>query len=135
MKSKLMGLFLVLISFFSCNQRCTEAMGEARGQKRDTALCYLWRYANSNLTTSIDSGYRNYKNNGDYEDAYTQKELKYSSKFVWSSSNGSYTYVGCQDNGSTFSSTCKYKIKGDSLTINYSNGEQVRYIKVSKPIP
>ena len=130
-----MALFFVFLSFCSCSPRCLEAMDDARAQKRDTALTYLWRYTNSYRTTSVDSGYLNFMTNGDFETAYTLNRLKQGNKYIWSSSNGSYTYVGCQDNGSATGSTCKYKIKGDSLTINYSNGEQVRYIKVSKPIP
>ena len=135
MEFKLISLVLAFLSFFSCNHRCNEAMDDTRGQKRDTALCYLWRYTDSYRTSSIDSGYLNFKTNGDFETAYTLNHLKQGKVFVWSSLDGSYSYVGCQDNGSATGSTLKYIIKGDSLTINYSSGEHPRFMKVSKPIP
>jgi hypothetical protein len=135
MRYKLIAIFLVILSFFSCNHRCTEAMDDARAQKRDTAICYLWRYTDYCRKSSIDSGYTNFKANGDYEDAYTLKELKYGKKYVWSSTNGSFTYIGCMDNGSAISTTLKYIIQGDSLTSIGSDGSHPSYIKVSKPIP
>ena len=130
-----MALFLVFLSFFSCNHRCTEAMEDARAQKRDTALCYLWRYTDSYRTSSVDSGYTNFKNNGDYEIAQSLKELKQGKILVWSSSEGSFTDVGCMDNGSATYETYKYTIKGNLLFLVNPNGEHGRYIKVSKPIP
>lgn len=55
-------------------------------------------------------------------------------KLTWYSMDGSYTNVGCLDNGSAYIESYKYTIKGDSLTI-FESTIHPRYIKVSKPIP
>lgn len=135
MKRKIFFLSLFVFSVLSCSNRCIVAMDDARTQNRDTALCYLWRFTDSYRKETVDSGYRNFKSNGDFECGHYLKELKQTGKYVWSGSNGSYTYVGCQDNGSSYFVTDKYEIKGDSLLVITKYNEYPRYIKVSKPIP
>jgi len=130
-----MGLLFSFFAFFSCNHRCIEAMDDARGLKRDTALTYLWRYTDS-LVSSVDSGYFNFKSNGELEFSNSLKRLNQGGQLIWSSSNGSYTYVGCMDNGSATYSTYKYSIKGDSLYMTHSSGEVMKpRIRISKCIP
>jgi len=132
MKYKLTGLLFSFFAFFSCNHRCIEAMDDARGQKRDTAITYLWRYTDSYRTNSVDSGYMNLSPNGDYN--FGRYKNEYTGKNVWSSSNGTITEVGCDDTGGAVTSSYKYSIKGDSLVLTNPNGELPRFIKVSKPI-
>jgi hypothetical protein len=132
MKCKLMAIFFVFLSFFSCNHRCTEAMDDAKGLKRDTALIYLWRYTNSCRGNSVDSGYMNLSANGIYN--FGSNTNEYRGKTAWYSTNGSITEVGCTDTGAAITFTYKYSINGDSLTLTYPDGGHSRFIKVSKPI-
>lgn len=135
MKLKIFLLSLFVFLVLSCSNRCIVAMDDARTQNRDTALCYLWRYTNSYRTVTVDSGYYNLRSNGNFEVGSNLKELKYTNKYAWYSLNDSFTYVGCQDNGSVASTTVKYAVNGDSLQIVYPSGAHPRFIKVSKPIP
>ena len=133
MNNKIILIILVVLSFLSCSNKCLEVMDDARSQKRDTALCYLWRYPY--CTSDKDSGYVNFKTNGNLEFGRDLKSLKQGSKSAWYTKDGSYTEVGCYDNGTAAISSYKYTIKGDSLTIFETTGAHPRFIKVSKPIP
>jgi len=136
---KVLIISILFISSSCLNKKCDDAFENAREQKRDTSLLYLWRYTDNLIYPdgiNTDSGYISYKQNGDYCWAH---ERKYINSFadIWFSQSDLIIRTYCLDNVPE-QKKIKYHVKSDTLYLYGGMGDGTfditpkTYIKVLK---
>jgi hypothetical protein len=136
---KFLFFSLIFCSTSCLHKKCDDSFNNAREQKRDTALMYLWRYTDNLIKPDgqyTDSGFRSFKSNGDYCWSSDRKNIN-SFADIWYTKDSLFCKAYCLDNVPNIDNI-KYIVKNDTLSMWSDMGDGTfnktpkTYIKVLK---